>query len=175
MQPALDHSRQEEHRTKHGGPARIGRNRRESKRFERASRWPATLPSRHDTPTLHRLVRERRGSGRDRTNEPNERTDVERKPGEEGTQPPRRIRATPRRATNFKRRCARAPCRALRAARSAETVCKNNRTGHCRLRVARSFVTLQITESRVQPTVSRSRVIASFSAIFYEANVQTSE
>ena len=30
-----------------------------------------------------------------RANEPNERTDVERKPGEEGTQPPRRIR-TPR-------------------------------------------------------------------------------
>lgn len=66
------------------------------------------------TSTCARAAR-KRARPSERTNPTNERTDVERKPGEEGTQPPRRIRATPRRATNFKRCAARAHlCRALR-------------------------------------------------------------
>ncbi|KAK1134201.1 hypothetical protein K0M31_011983 [Melipona bicolor] len=62
------------------GPARrVGRDRRESERFERASRWPATLPSRGTarhadlTSTCARAAR-KRARPSERANEPNERT-----------------------------------------------------------------------------------------------------
>lgn len=70
-------------------------NSRESGLAREGVEVAATLPSaaRHAdlTSTCARAE-----SKRARANEPNERTDVERKPGEEGTQPPRRIRAAPR-------------------------------------------------------------------------------